>query len=183
VSLKDVETIEITKDQLKIVAGRSKLTIDQTKELLIALLQFVLEQTVLEVEIEMEKIIPVRTGELRDDFLTKLNNSKVRGMVLRIFLWSEFPYAERVNKMSTFQVRHTGTRYENPNRRGYRAKARDKYGALVYLNDPFAEGHFFTKLVEFTKERLMLNLARGKAAIANGSPLTVRQLSAIEGEA
>jgi hypothetical protein len=173
-SLKEIETIQITRDQLKIVAGRSKLTMDQTKQLLEALLQFVLQQTTLEVEIEMEKIIPVRTGELRDDFLTKLRNSYVQGLILKIFLWSELPYAERVNEMSTFQVRHTGTWFENSGKRAY-----DKYGRRAYLNDPQAQGNYFTRLVEFTKERIMLNLARGKAAIANGSPLTVREMSAI----
>jgi hypothetical protein len=178
-SIRDDQTISVSRDQIKIVAGKNHLTVEQTKELIQALLLFVLEQTVLEVEAFITKIVPVRTGELRNDLLLKLRHSKVQNFVLTIFLWSELPYAERVNRMSTYQVRHTGTWYENPNRRGYRARARDKYGTFVYLNDPTAQGNYFDKLVDFTRDRLMVNLARGKMMIAQGSQLTVRGMSAI----
>lgn len=180
-SMRNDQTISISKDQIKIIAGRSKVTFEEAKRLIQELLVYVLESTVSDLESEINKIVPVRTGELRDDLLLKLRHSKVRNFVLTIFLWTELPYAERVNQFNTYNVRHTGTWYENPNRRGYRAKARDKYGDPVYLNDYTAEGNFFDKLVAFTKDRLLLNLARGKMIIAQGSKLTTRGMSAISG--
>ena len=154
--------IGVKKAQIKYIAGKNKnLSYEQVLDIIISLLEEILELTLIDLEDWIETYVPKRTGQLRDNLLRNIRSSRVRNGVLRIIIATSIDYAEKVNEMSTAQVRHEGTWREHS---GKKASAY-YWGANgpIFLDDPEAVGGFFDLLVEYAKDRVFINLSKMKS--------------------
>jgi len=154
--------IGVKKAQIKYIAGKNKnLSYEQVLDIIISLLEEILELTLIDLEDWIETYVPKRTGQLRDNLLRNIRSSRVRNGVLRIIIATSIDYAEKVNEMTTAQVRHTDTDREHSGKKAY-AYYYGHYGPIT-LDDPYAVGGFFEELVEFAKDRVIMNLAKMKS--------------------
>jgi len=136
------------------VGKKTKLNKSQVELLVQNVLEKTLNDTVMELEEWIESKVAKRTGKLRKDLKLELSSSFIKNMVLKLKLGTHITYAEFVNAMTTSTVRHV-------DEVGY-AYYGGKSGKLI-LNDPRAIGSFFTKMVQYAKERLEINFAKAKA--------------------
>lgn len=162
IGLRETTKIGVKKAQIKYIVGKSKnLSYEQVLEIITSLLQEVLELTLTDLEVWIKKYVPKRTGQLRDNLLKHIHSSRVRDGVLRIIIATSINYAEKVNEMTTAQVRHSGTDREHSGKKAY-AYYWGHYGP-IYLDDPEAIGNFFDVLAEYAKDRVIMNLAKMKS--------------------
>lgn len=161
IGLRETTKIGVQKAQIKYIAGKNKnLSYEQVLNLIINLLEEVLELTLIDLEVWIEKYVPKRTGQLRDNLLRNIRSSRVRNGVLRIIIATSIDYAAQVNEMTTAEVRHDSTDREHSGKKAY-AYYYGHYGPIT-LDDPDAIGSFFDKLGEYAKERVLINLAKMK---------------------
>lgn len=154
--------IGVQKAQIKYIAGKNKnLSYEQVLEIIITLLEEILELTLTDLEEWIEKYVPKRTGQLRDNLLRNIRSSRVRNGVLRIIIATSIDYAEKVNEMSTAQVQHESTDREHSGKKAY-AYYWGHYGPII-LDDPDAIGSFFDELTEYAKARVIINLSKMKS--------------------
>jgi hypothetical protein len=148
--------VSVPKAKIKYMAKNSSYTYEELIILIKAILEDVLSDTITELDIWIDSKVPKRTGQLRHMLKQWIKGSTIHKGILRMVLGTNLPYAEDVNKMTTSQVRHHGqvgyVYYPNL----FKIRGR------VILNDPRAVGSFFDKLIEFTKERLDINLIKAK---------------------
>ena len=137
--------------EIKYLAKNTPLTYDQVLNRLHDMLLYVLDELIFELEIWINRFVPKRTGQLRDNLLKNLESSDVKTGLLRVILGTDILYAEDVNEMSTMQVRHSGEL-------GY-AYYYGEHGKII-LNDPEAIGNFWDELLKYAKERAMVILQR-----------------------
>lgn len=166
--------IGVKKDAISYIVGQNRnLTYQDVVAIIQNILADLLKQTILELELWIDEKVPKRTGRLRANLKDNLRASGIVNTLLRIILGTTVPYAEQVNAMSTSTVRHHGeigyVYYWNPwNIRG-----------RVVLYDPRAIGNFWGELLEFAKERIMINIAKIKAKYASSTSITSRQLAKV----
>lgn len=163
--LKAKQSIQVPKTQIKYMAKNSSYTYEQILVLIDNILKDVLRDTKKELEIWIDSKVPKRTGQLRHFLKMWLGGSNFGQGILTIILSaSGVEYAEDVNKLPTSSVRHNNewgyVYYDNIF--GINSKTRPRGSKKILLNDPRAEGNFFDKMIEFTKERLDINLIRAK---------------------
>ena len=115
------------------------------------MLEYVLEQLLLELEFWINKFVPKRTGQLRESLIANLYSSQVKKGLMRVILGTNLDYAKDVADMSTTQVRHFGEE-------GY-AYYYSHYGKIT-LDDPQAIGNFWEELLKYAKEKCMFILQR-----------------------
>ena len=174
--------VELRTDYIQYVMGNRKLKYEQVKTLIQGALDEALETTIVETEIWIDVHVADRTGALIKSLLRFLAKSRpppsamgdLKGIRLILGVGAEIRYAQYVNKMTTAQVRHMGTPFEHSGKRAY------VKGVPVYLDDPRAIGFFFDKMVDFAKERLVINLAKAKYKLQNTTKITSRNLSQLQ---
>ena len=162
---------------IEYLVGNSSYTYDEVKELITKMLNDVLETTLLNIEEWIDYKVPKRTGQLRDNLKKHIRSSRVSGNIMRIIMGTSIEYAQKVNEMTTGQVRHVNTNKENSGAYAY-AYYYGNYGR-IHLNDPRAIGHFWDELIEFTKERIMINLTKEKYKLVSDSKFTTRNLTRV----
>ena len=161
IAIRATTKIGVQKAQIKYIAGKTKnLTYEQVLDIIISLLNEVLELTLTDMEEWIKKYVPKRTGQLRDNLLRNIRSSRVRNGILRLIIATSIDYAAKVNEMTTAQVRHAGTDREHSGKKAY-AYYWGHYGPIT-LDDPKAIGNFFDNLVEYAKDRVLINLAKMK---------------------
>lgn len=174
--------VKLETKYIQYVMGNRKLKYDEVKTMIQGALDEALETTIIETGIWIGYHVADRTGALKKSLLRFLDKSRpppsamgdLKGIRLIIGAGVEVPYAKYVNKMTTASVRHTGTPFEHSGKRAY------VKGVPVYLDDPRAIGFFFDKLVDFARERLVLNLAKAKYKLQNTTQITSRNLSQLQ---
>ena len=164
-ALKNKQRIEIPKAKIKYIAKNSSYTYDQILVLIDSILKDVLDTTKLDIELWIDHRVPKRTGQLRHFLKMWLGGSNFgQGMLNIILSASGVEYAEDVSKMTQSQVRHNNewgyVYYDNIF--GINSKTRPRGSKKILLHDPRAYGFFFDKMIEFTKQRLDINLIRAK---------------------
>lgn len=122
----------------------------ELKRILDVILAETYRQTMEDGHAWIDKYVPKRTGQLRDNLHRHLDSSRyfANKYLIKIRIGTNIDYATYVNDMTTRQVRHhgeIGTAYYY----GY-------YGQII-LDDPNAVGHFFDQLVDYLKKRLQLH--------------------------
>ena len=167
--------VPLNKDNIKYLVEGSNYTYEEIKELISNMLNDVLKQTLLDINIWIDYHVPKRTGQLRDNLKKHIQSSRVSKNILRVIMGTSIDYAKEVNKMTQGQVRHTGTNKENDGSWAYANYW--GHSGRIYLDDPQAVGHFWDKLLSFTKERIIINLTKAKYELAKGSKLTTRKLT------
>lgn len=172
---KEHYTVGIKKAAIKYIVGQNKnLSYNEVVFIIRNILKELRETLFTELTLWIEEKVPKRTGQLRKDLIDQLKESNILEHTLHIILGTTIDYAEQVNAMNTAQVRHHGeigyVYYWNPF--GIRGR--------VVLNDPRAIGNFWTHLVEFAKERALVNIAKIKAKYAATTNITLRNLAQIE---
>jgi len=145
--------IGLSKDQIEYIARGSNYTYEEVLDIIRAILTDTLNGVTADIEQWIDKAVPKRTGQLRDNLKANLKSSNVQKGLLRIILRTHVDYASDVNQMSTSQVRHHGEV-------GY-AYYYGHYGKII-LSDPSAEGNFFDKMITFARERIAVNLVQAK---------------------
>ena len=159
ISLRKTTRIGVQKAQIKYIVGKTKgLTYEQVLSIIKSLLEEVLELTLTDMEEWIREKVPKRTGQLRDNLLKNIRSSRVKKGVLRLIIATSIDYAKEVNEMTTAQVRHSGTTREHSGKKAY-AYYYGHYGPIT-LDDPEAIGNFFDILVEYAKDRVLINLAK-----------------------
>ena len=143
----------IPTDQIKYIAGHSKLTYDQVLILIRNVLEDTLSDVIMDLELWIKSKVPKRTGQLRESLIANLHSSRVKNGLLRLILGTHLDYAAKVASYSTSQVRHM-------REKGY-AYYYGHYGRIT-LDDPRAIGNFFDKMLEFAKERVDVRLIEAK---------------------
>ena len=147
------------------------MTSQQLIMLITPILNEVLERTLNDLKNWILRFVPKRTGQLRNALLRNMTKSKVQGNVLNFIIGTNFKYAERVNQMSTRQVRHASW-FEHRGKRkkvkGKRFKRRPKakrayayyynHHGPIFLDDPEAIGGFWDALLKYLKSRSQLHL-------------------------
>ena len=167
--------VGISVDDIKYIVGKSSYTYEEVVTTIRNLLGMVLRETIHDIELWIDNKVPKRTGALRKNLKLMLRTSKVVGNIMKLIIGTSIEYAERVNEYTTGQVRHFDTTREHSGKKAY-----SPGGIPIRLNDPQAVGFFYDKLLEFTKERVLINLAKAKYIITNSSDLTSRQLTKVE---
>ena len=162
---------------IKYLVEGSEYTYDEIKELISDMLNDVLTQTLLDINIWIDYHVPKRTGKLRFSLKKNLQSSNVSRNILKLIMGTAVDYAKEVNKMTQGQVRHTGTNKENDGSWAYANYW--GHSGRIYLDDPQAVGHFWDKLLSFTKERIIINLTKAKYELAKVSKLTTRKLTRV----
>ncbi len=143
------------------MAGQNpNLTIAQIKNMIGQLLQEIMDACLTDMDAWIDKFVPKRTGQLRDNLHRNIRSSRVRSNVMRIIIRTSIDYAEKVNQMSDAMVQHDNTWKEHSGRWAY-AYYWGHYGKIL-LNDPDAIGKFFDTFVEFTKDRVLVNMIKIK---------------------
>ena len=154
------EKISFPKKDISYIAGRqSELTYQQVIDLIQAIEEETLKNTMEEMILWIDSKVAKRTGKLRRDLKLELSSSYISNLVLRLKLGTHINYAEFVDQMTTAQVRHYG-------KIGY-AYYGGFHGKII-LSDPQAIGAFFNKMILYAKERLHVNLAKAKALYLGG---------------
>lgn len=148
--------------QLRWESSTGKLNYDEQISKIHNALMECKRNTVMEVGLFIEAKCPKRDGDMIASFLENLNTSNVQSGVLTLTLGCDEPYAKYVFKMTAANVKHYNTPYEHSG-----AKAYGKHGPVI-LDDPSALGNFMEKLIEYTKERLLLNWDRAKYLYLSG---------------
>lgn len=120
--------------EIRFLAKSNAMTYEGVKDVIHNMLLYVLEELTLELEIWINKYVPMKTGRLREDLLAELRKSYVKIGLMRIILGTYVSYAEDVADYSTFQVRHD--------------------------IDPQAIGNFWVELENYAKERCINILQR-----------------------
>ena len=161
--------ISISKADVQYIVGHSKF--NTVKEVLIwikDILEETLQNTLIDLEMWIDRFVPKRTGHLRHDLKQQLKSSNVKKNVLRFILQTQLDYASKVNEMSTYQVRHLGPK-ENDGSWAY-ANYWGHSGRIT-LDDPEAKGNFFDKFLKFARDRVIINLAKAKTRAESASNL------------
>ena len=180
--------------EIKYKLGKKQdFTADQVKSLIQGALNECLEWTIEETEIWIDNHVPERSGDLKDSLLKFLRRSRpppaaaneLRGIRLILGVGAEIDYAKYVNKMTIANVRHLGTwrehyiDYITKKGKAHHPLAYSK-GKPVYLDDPRAIGFYHDQMIDFSKERLIINLAKVKYNLTNTSSLNSRNLSQLQ---
>ena len=158
-------TVSVPSAQIKFMAKSTAYDYAQIVSMIDNILKDVLAATIKDVESWIDTRVPKRTGQLRHFLKMWLNGSNYGQGILRIILSaSGVDYAEDVNQMTTSQVRHMGELgyVYYPNIFAINSKTRPRGSKKIILNDPKAIGFFFDKMIEFTKNRLCINLIKAK---------------------
>jgi hypothetical protein len=156
--------VEVPTAQIHYMVKNSKYTYTQIVQLIDNILKDVLDTTIADTEFWIDHRVPKRTGQLRHMLKLWLNGSNFGQGLLTIVLGTNLAYAEKVNEMSTAQVRHVndyGYVYY-PNIFGINSKTKPRGQKKILLHDPRAVGFFFDKMIDFVKHRLDINLIRAK---------------------
>lgn len=95
--------------------------------------------------------VPRRTGQLQHNLLYNLDKSKITRSILKFIAGSTIRYADRVNNMSSAQVKHYSSR-EHSGKLAYAYYY--GYRGRIFLNDPMAVGSFFGKLIDYMRRRV-----------------------------
>lgn len=149
-------TIKVAKDQISYLAGKTKLSYDQTVERIQAFLEYLKKEITSDLKIWINRNVPKRTGQLRALLIQWLEGSNIYKNVLRIIIGTNLPYAGDVNEMTTAMVRHQGEKgyVYYPNIYGIRGK--------VILMDPMAIGGYFTALLDYAESTALIWIAKAK---------------------
>lgn len=147
------------------------MTSQQLIMLIEPILNEVLENTLIDLRNWINRFVPKRTGRLRDALIRNMQKSNVKKSVLKFIIGTNFKYAEKVNRMSTRQVRHSSWFEHRGKRRkvkGKRLKRRPKarrayayyydHHGRIFLNDPEAIGGFMQALLQYLAKRSKLHL-------------------------
>lgn len=137
--------------KIKFIAKNTEVDFAEIVALIHNMLLYVLDELIFELKAWINKKVPKRTGQLRDNLLKHLESSNVKKGLMRLVLGTDIQYAPDVAEMSTRQVRHSGEK-------GY-AYYYGHHGK-INLNDPQAIGDFWNELLEFAKDRCMFILQR-----------------------
>jgi len=161
--------ISVPKARISYMAKHTKYSYEGVVQLISTILEKTLELTLTELAGWINEFVPKRTGQLRDNLLRNIQSSRVKGGILRIIIATSIDYAQKVDEMTTAQVRHANQVRENyvayTTKKGKQyhpyatAYYYGNYGHIT-LNDPAAIGGFFGALVEYAKERALFNLAK-----------------------
>jgi len=161
-------TIAVTKKEITLIAGNMRLSKSQLITIIQNILTDTLRATLTDVAAWINKFVPKATGLMRDSLSKVLAKSRIKGTILKIMMGSSLYYIDRLNKMSTSQVRHAGVM-------GYASVNELWKGGKIMLNDPQAIGQFYTKLLAYIKTRTKANLRSSKLRYlgfkANTSPI------------
>ena len=148
-------TVKLDKARVSRIAKAAQMTSNQLTQLLEAVLNETLDNTMFDVLHWINRFVPRRTGQLRESLLRNMQSSRVRNGVLRFIIGTHLNYAARVSAMSTSQVRHS-SRFEHSRKRAY-AYYYGHYGR-IFLYDPEAIGGFWGALLKFINTRIKVNL-------------------------
>jgi hypothetical protein len=130
---------------VKVLVHGTPVKWDRARAIFSDMLYAILYELLREGEEWIRKHVPKRTGQLQEDLLDKLYQSKVDDVKLIIELGTDIPYAEAVEDMLTSQVAHF-------NEWGYAYYG--DYSGKILLNDPMALGQFHTLFSEHMYNRL-----------------------------
>lgn len=153
-------TVKANRAYISYIAGKRKMSYSQVKQLITDILADTLTLTLADLEEWIKTYVPKRTGNLQEDLINNLHSSRAMDNIMRLILGSTVRYAEDVNEMSTSQVQHSGEV-------GY-AYYHGYYGKII-LNDPEAVGHFWDRMLEFAKRRILINLTKAKYRYLRGN--------------
>lgn len=120
--------------EIKFLAKGNEMTYEEVLNTIHEMLLYVLDELILELELWINKYVPMATGRLRESLISELHTSSVKKGLMRIILGTYISYAEDVAEYSTMQVRHD--------------------------IDPQAIGNFFEELIKYAQERCMNILQR-----------------------
>lgn len=171
------------KVDIKYKLGKKEvLTLTEAETLIQVALNESLDWTIEETEKWIEDHVPERSGDLKESLLKFLRRSRpptaaakeIRGIRLVLGVGAEIDYAKYVNKMTITNVRHFNTWLEHSGKKAY------SKGKPVLLNDFRAVGAYHNKMVEFAKERFVINLAKVKYNLVNSSSFHSRNLSQLQ---
>lgn len=144
--------------------GASDLSLEKVKWVVQKALNEALEDTIFEIEDFIKEKVPKRSGDSRESLIKYLGRSipppiamnELRGIRLVLGAGVEVSYIKYVDQMTDAQVQHFGTWLEHSGKKAY------SKGKPVFLDDPTAEGQFFSKMIKYGKERLLMNLDKAK---------------------
>lgn len=155
--------VGVTTDQIKYIARSASLSYNQLLERIQSFLNDVWKTLEIEIKLWIDKYVPKRTGQLRNNIKRALEQSYLKLGILRIVLGIiglSTGYVERVNKMGTMRVRHSGeigyVYYPNPDGDPPNQRGR------VILWDPQAIGNFWENLITYVKDIAITTIARKK---------------------
>lgn len=147
--------IGFPKSDVTFIAGnQSKLNAQQVNQLVDNILNETLSLTIMELEIWIDDKVASRTGKLRKDLKLELKSSFIRNSLLKLKLGTHVEYAKFVAQMTMSTVRHVN-QWDYAYYGGHHGK--------ILLNDSRAIGFFWSKFLEYAKERLEYNFVKAKA--------------------
>lgn len=144
-----------TQITVQLAKGRVGRITARLKKASAGLIQAILHEVLINVKKDLRDwirlYVPRRTGQLQHNLLFNLDKSRITRGILKFIAGSTVRYADRVDRMSSGQVKHHGWR-EHSGKRAYAYY----YGhrGRIFLNDPAAVGGFFEKLLDYMRRRV-----------------------------
>jgi len=187
-------------DIKKLAQRHPVLTLHRIEDLFQQILIEIYTLVLIDLKNWINRFVPKRTGQLRDNLIANLLSSRVKSNYLTIILLTSIAYADQVSKYKTSQVRHSHAKREHYTvtyvRKGRGKKKIGKgkvttyhpyatanyYGksGRIILHDPQAIGNFFKKLVKFAIVSILKNLKKVKRRYASRTKLTYRAMKIIK---
>ena len=149
----DTIKVGVRKDSVAWIVGRNKnLNTQQVLNIISNMLGEILALTLVDIKWFIKTKVPKRTGQLRKNLLDNLESSRAKEKIMHLIIRTSIDYADKVNEMSTSQVRHVNASREHAS--DYTRKSGGKHYPLasayyfkhfgrIKLNDPRAIGSFF----------------------------------------
>jgi len=142
--------------EINLIMGNLSMPYGMARDLSTHILNEVLDNVIKDLEEYAAGRVPDRSGDLKNDILKWIRSSRVRDDMLKIIIHSDLDYAQYVDKMSSFQVKHYATWLEHSGKKAY------SKGVRVFLDDPDAIGNIFYRLKQYAAQRLDLWMTRSR---------------------